>query len=607
LRRIELLGLGGLALALSISTASETAKGKDSNKKKAGQVSPVTYAPEPLPLPPPNPALRSLNPYLSDDVDVFIERVEATYETAMANYRAGKVEQAKEEFDRALSLLLQSGWPLQGDDRLTAEFDRLVENIHGVELTAIEHGDVLSQHRYEPPPVESLADLTFPTDPRIRQQVQQEIRSVRSDLPLVSNDLVDGVISYLQTHARGYVERVLRGLGTYGPMITETLSQEGLPQDLIYLAAGESAFNPYALSNKGAKGIWQFMVGTGSLYGLKKDRWVDEREDPVKATRAAARHLKDLHQTFGDWFLAMAAYDSGPMTVQRAVERTGYADYWQLRRLHVLPHETENYVPIFLATALIAKDPKAYGFEVAPDPTLATDHVIVKVPTDLRLVGQLIDRPVEELVRLNPSLQSWTTPSNQPEFTLNLPSGTKDRYDKAIAPIPPEQRLWWRAHNVEEGETLATIARKYRISASALALANQLQLNTPLTHSVKLVLPLAPGGDSSLARVRQQETRRAQHYRVQRGDTVELVADRFDVTPYQVRRWNGLRSSQLVAGRTLIVYTAAASRADSHTSRANPGRSAGRQTKRPLMGAAVAKKASAASPKAISARSPSAR
>jgi membrane-bound lytic murein transglycosylase D len=295
------------------------------------------------------------------------------------------------------------------------------------------------------------------------------------------------------------------------------------------------------------------------------------------------------------------------MTVQRAVERTGYADYWQLRRLHVLPHETENYVPIFLATALIAKDPKAYGFEVAPDPPLATDHVIVKVPTDLRLVGQLVDRPVEELVRLNASLQSWTTPSNQPEFTLNLPSGTKDRYDKAIAAIPPEQRLWWRAHNVEEGETLGTIARKYRISASVLALANQLQLNTPLTQGVKLVLPLAPGGDSSLARVRQQGTRRAQHYRVQRGDTVELVADRFEVTPYQVRRWNGLRSSQLVAGRTLIVYTAAASRADSHTPSANPGRSAGRRTKRSLTGSAVAKKASAASPKAISARSPSAR
>jgi membrane-bound lytic murein transglycosylase D len=527
----------------------------------------------------------------------------------MANYEAGKVEQAKEEFDRALSLLLQSGWDIQADDRLSAEFDRLVENIHGVELTAIEHGDVLSDHKYEPPPVESLADLTFPSDPRIKQQVQQEIQSVHSDLPLVSNDLVDGVISYLQAHGRGYIETVLKRLGTYGPMITETLSQEGLPQDLIYLAAGESAFNPFALSRKGAKGIWQFMIGTGSLYGLKKDLWVDEREDPVKATRAAARYLKDLHQTFGDWFLAMAAYDSGPMTVQRAVERTGYADFWELRRLHALPsHETENYVPIFLATALIAKDPKAYGFDVTPDPPLAIDPVIVKGPTDIRLVAQLIDRPVEELVRLNPSLQRWTTPTNTPEFALNLPAGTKDDYERTIAAIPPGQRAWWRAHKVEVGETLAIIARKYRVSPTALAQANQLQLNTSLTQGIKLVVPLAPAGDGSLARVREQGARRALHYRVQRGDTVELIADRFEVAPYQVRRWNGLRSSQLVVGRTLVVYAPAAGRADSHPRSAKPGASsAARPPKRPLKGSGVTTKASAASPKLISAGPPSAR
>jgi membrane-bound lytic murein transglycosylase D len=605
LRKIELLELWGLVFALAISTASEAAKGKESKQKKTVQASAATDAPEVLPLPPPNPALRSLTPVVFDAVDALIERVEATYETAMANYRAGKVEQAKEEFDRAISLIMQSGWEIRGDDRLSAELDRLVENIHGVELVAIEHGDVLSEHKYEPPPVESLADLTFPNDPRIKQQVQQEIQSVHSDLPLVSNDSVDSVISYLQNHARGYVETVLRRLGTYGPMISETLSQEGLPQDLIYLAAGESAFNPHALSIKGAKGIWQFMVGTGSLYGLKKDVWVDEREDPLKSTRAAARYLKDLHQTFGDWFLAMAAYDSGPMTVQRAVERTGYADFWELRRLHALPtHETENYVPIFLATALIAKDPKAYGFDVAPDAPLAIDQVAVKEATDLRLVAQLIDRPTEELVRLNPSLQRWTTPANQPEFALNLPLGTKDAYEKAIAAIPPGQRVWWRAHKVEEGETLATVARKYKLSATALALANQLQLNTSLTQGVKLVLPLAPAREWSPARVQQQGTRRALHYRVQRGDTLELVADRFDVTPYQVRRWNGLRSSRLVPGLTLIVYAPAAIRADSHPRNAKPGSSAQHQTKRSLKGTAITTKASEAS---INVKSPSAR
>jgi membrane-bound lytic murein transglycosylase D len=598
----------GLAFSLAAGTTAEAARGKDDKRKKNARAVATTVAPTPLPIPPPNPVLRLLNTQSLDVIDLLIERVDATYTTAMANYRAGKVDQAKDEFDRAVSLLLQSGWDIQGDERLSAEFDKLVENIHSVELTAIERGDSLSEHRYEAPPIESFAGLTFPTDPRIKQQVQQEIQSVRSDLPLVSNDLVDGVIGYLQNHARGYVGNVLKRTGTYGPMISEALRGQGLPEDLIYLAAGESALNPFALSHKGAKGIWQFMVGTGSLYGLKKDRWVDEREDPDKATRAAARHLKDLYQTFGDWFLAMAAYDSGPLTVQRAVERTGYADYWELRRLHALPRETENYVPIFLATALIAKDPKAYGFDVAPDPPLSVDPVTVNEPTDLRLVAQLIDRPVEELIRLNPSLQRWTTPANQPEFTLNLPQGTKDEYQKAIAAIPPERRVWWRAHKVEEGETLPAIARKYKISTAALAQANQLQPNAPLIQGVKLVLPLAPGGDWALARVRESAPRRALRYRVQRGDTLDLIADRFEVTPYQIRRWNGLKSSQVAPGRTLIVYAPAPSRPNSHPRRTQSRKPAQTQARRsPTSKATRATKASDLSPTPIGVKSPSGR
>ena len=319
--------------------------------------------------------------------------------------------------------LLESNLDVQGDDRLSAEFDKLVEDVYAAEAAALERGDTLSPHNYVPSPLESFSGLTFPVDPRIKRQAQQEIKAVRSDLPLVSNDYVDGVLTYFQNRGRGYITTALKRLGIYQPIISEALRKEGIPQDLIYLAAGESAFNPYALSRAGAKGIWQFMLGTGMLYGLKKDRWVDEREDPVRSTQAAARHLKDLYQMFGDWFLAMAAYDSGPLTVQRAIERTGYADYWTLRRLHALPTETENYVPIFLAIALIAKDPKAFGFDVQPDPPLSVDQVVVSTPTDLRLVAQLIDRPVEELTRLNPSLLRWTTPPNNPQFTLNLSPG----------------------------------------------------------------------------------------------------------------------------------------------------------------------------------------
>jgi len=266
--------------------------------------------------------------------------------------------------------------------------------------------------------------------------------------------------------------------------------------------------------------------------------------------------LKDLYQTFGDWFLVMAAYDSGPLTVQRAIERTGYADYWELRRLHALPTETENYVPIFLATALIAKDPKSYGFDMPPDPPLAFEQVRIDTPTDLRLVAQLIDHPVEELVRLNPSLQRWTTPGNDPGFVLNLPAGTKGSYEQNIAAIPSDKRIWWRAHRVVEGETLAGIAREFRVSPAALAQANQLTANTSLELGAHLVVPMGAGNDSALARVHEAAPTRLVTYRVRPGDTVDLIADRYNLTPYQIRRWNGLKSSKLMVGRTLHLYLA---------------------------------------------------
>jgi len=477
----------------------------------------------------------------------------------MADYRVGNLERAKEEFDQALALLLESKFDVQGDDRLNSEFDKLVENIYSAETAALERGDTLSPHNYEPPPIESFAGLTFPVDPKVKQRAQEELKFVRSDLPLVSNDYVDGVLTYFQNRGRGFMETILRRVGLYQPIVAETLRKEGLPQDLIYLAAAESAFNPFALSRAGAKGIWQLMLGRAIEYGLKRNRWVDQREDPVKSTQAAVRHLKDLYQTFGDWYLAMAAYNGGPATIQKAIEKTGYADFWMLRTLRALPVETENYVPIILATALIAKDPQAYGFQVQPDPPLVTDQVVISVPTDLRLIAQLIDRPVEELIKLNPSLLRWTTPGNDPQFIVNLPAGTKESFEQNIASIPLDKRVWWRAHKVEGGETLGSIAKRFRVSPVALAEVNQISRGASLEPGARLVLPLAPGKESSLARVRERGPRRALRYRVRPGDTLELIADRLDVTPYQIRRWNNLKTSQLVAGRTLRVYVGAGS------------------------------------------------
>jgi membrane-bound lytic murein transglycosylase D len=517
---------------------------------------------------------------------MLVTHAEVLYAAGMKEYQAGNLDNARQDFDRALSILLQSKFSVTSDARLSAEFDKLVENIHSLEVATLERGDALSDQKYEPAPIESFSDLTFSVDPRVKERVQEQLHSVHSDLPLVSNDYVDGVITYFQGRGRGFIEKVLSNAGLYQPMISEALRKEGLPQDLIYLAGAESTFNPFALSRAGAKGIWQLMLSRAREYGLKRDRWVDEREDPVRSTQAATEHLRDLFQEFGDWYLAMAAYNCGPVTVQKAIERTGYADYWDLLRLHALPRETENYVPIILATALIAKTPQAYGFDVHPLPPIATDQVAVTTPTDLRLVAQLIDRPVDDLIRLNPSLLRWTTPADDPHFLLNLPAGTAQTYNQAIASIPPDRRVWWRVHTVGDGETLASIAKKYRITKTALVRANQLDPDDPLTEGARLVLPLPEGRASSLVRYHTLG-RRLLRYRIRRGDTLDLIADRFDVTPYEIRRWNGLRSPRIIAGRTLRIYvhtgpgtSGARSSTRRKSSRSAAGRSAGAQPSR---------------------------
>jgi len=524
--------------------------GSCASKQRVAVKPPTSKVPPPqeVPIQTLQPAAQVAEAKRQDPVGVLISQVEAEYNQGMQAYRSGNLQEAKQKFDGALSMMLESKFDIQSSNRLDAEFEKLVENTYELEVATLENGDTLSQHEYEPAPIESFAGLTFPVDPRVRARVQQELQSVRSDLPLVSNDYVVGFLTYFQNHGQGFIGRVLQRVGIYQPMISAVLRKEGLPQDLIYLAAAESAFNPFAVSRDGARGIWQFMASRGQEYGLQINRWVDEREDPVKSTEAAAHHLKDLYQEFGDWYLAMAAYNCGPLNVQKAIEQTGYANFWKLRELHALPTETQNYVPIIIATALIAKDPRAYGFDVQPDRPLNPDPVVVTVPTNLRLVAELIDRPVKELVGLNPSLLSWMTPMNEAKYVLNLPAGTKKEYEKRIAEVPPAKRIWWRAYKVKEGETLSAIARKYRIRRTALALANHLEPGDDPEAGQHLILPLPPGREA-LSREGHEY-----RYRIRRGDTLGAIAARFHVSVSYLRRWNHLRGSEIIVGRILRLY-----------------------------------------------------
>ena len=276
-------------------------------------------------------------------------------------------------------------------------------------------------------------------------------------------------------------------------MISENPCRRGVPQDLIYLCQAESSFKPLALSNKKCKGMWQFDAWRGQYYGLRQNWWIDERSDPEKSTRAAARHLKDLYSQFGDWFLAMAAYNTGPGNVERAIERTGFADYWELVKRGTLHPDTVSYVPMILAMAIISKDPAKYGFEFTPEPTVSVDHVQIDSAIDLRLAAESLDIGLSELKDLNPHVRRLTTPRNDPEFTLYLPAGSKEKFLQEIASIPEEMRVTWRMHRVEDGETLSIIAKKYRTTPSAISQANNLAEGQRIQVDGKLIIPVTAG------------------------------------------------------------------------------------------------------------------
>jgi membrane-bound lytic murein transglycosylase D len=514
--------------------------------------------------PEPAPAEKSSTPQpaasiaqIPDPVTLLVDNAEKKYQVGLANYHSGKQEDAKQNFDDALNGLLTSNLDVRSDARLEKEFDRIVQGVNdlypggtSVETEQAEQAQE-PQQKSEPAPIDETNGLTPSADARTKAKAEADVRNTRSDLPLMMTDQVAGFIAYFSNHGRGIFERALARSGRYRDMMLPILKEEGVPQELIYLAQAESGFHPLAVSRVGARGIWQFMGSRARGYGLSHNMYVDDRQDPEKSTRAAARHLKDLYNQFGDWYLAMAAYNSGPGTVQAAVKRTGYADFWELYRRNVLPKETRNYVPIILAVTIMAKNPTQYGLQdVAMERRDDYDTVTINYPVDLRLVAECVSSTPSELQDLNPSLLRMTTP-REGKFELHLPAGTKDDFETAIAAIPPDMRLWWRYHVVKSGETLASLARTYHTTTKAISETNHLE-GRELNPEARLVIPVAPGKHPSSDTATY--ARRITRYHVRHGDTVESVADNFGISAQQLRRWNGIRGSSLAGRRVLALH-----------------------------------------------------
>jgi membrane-bound lytic murein transglycosylase D len=553
-------------LALSLAGCDPSQPAGAPSKQPVQATAPALTAPAPQAA----PAAPALPPPLTREeqrVRLLIQQVDQAYAFGEAAYRKGNLAEAKVEFDRAVDLMLTSGIDIKGDERLQEEFDRIVDGVNAMEMEALKQGDGFVP-KAEPSPAEVASDVTFEVDPKIVAKAKTQLATTKSDLPLVVNDYVAAYINFFANTQKGHntLLHSFQRAGRYKAMIQRVMAEEGVPQDLIYLAVAESGFQPRALNGRShAGGMWQFMPYGN--YGLARNAYVDERFDPEKSTRAYARYMKFIYDQLGDWYLSMAGYDWGAGNVQRAVQKTGYADFWELYKRNNLPAETKNYVPEILAAIIIANHPTQYGFDdVALDPPVLTDTVTINYSVDLHLVSDVVGAPIDEVMALNPSVLRMTTPPDAP-FDLHLPAGTATLFAQRIEAIPAAKRNAWRYHRVAAEDTLASVAREYRVSEAELAAANQLRSSDSLQRVEALAIPLAPVAAPSARMVL---------YTARRGDTLVTIADRFGVSLNQLRRWNNIAGIKVEPGRRLHVAEPANARraARGHRSGSSDGKGA---------------------------------
>ncbi len=502
-------------------------------------------------------------------VQALIDKSEASYKSGVANYNANRLDAARQDFDFAVDTMLSSGMDLKNDPQLSEEFDQLLSAINSLELIALKQGNGFSP-TLEEAPADAADEVTFAPDPVLIKKVTAELATTQSDFPLVINDYVAGWINAFTNKPALHAHLVasLRRAGKYQAMISRVLREEGVPQDLIYQAVTESGFQPQVVNAKaGAGGMWQFLPNGN--YGLVRNGYFDERFDPEKSTIAYARYMKLLYAQTGDWYLAMAAYDWGLGRVQHLVAKTGYADYWELYRRGGLPAETKAYIPSVIAAIIMARNPTQYGLtDLVPDAPVLSDTVTTDYAIDMRLVADITNSTVGEIVALNPALLRLSTPRDI-AYDLHIPPGTKSVYLDRINNIPEDNRGSWRFHVVKEGETLDQIALSLHAHAAEVASYNEITAAKPIEAGDELIVPVAASSSAMLGQ---------QRYTLHRADTLVTVADRFGVTVEQLRAWNHLTSSRVEPGRSLYVAEPIRLAPATRASRGRRGHKASRPT-----------------------------
>ncbi len=436
--------------------------------------------------------------------DALVQRADQAFQRGKRLYQANETANARIEFDHAIDWMLEASEQNPSDRRdYEKRLEEMVDSIHRFDLVGLGASATVEQAEFEKAPLEDILKMTFPVDPKLKDRVREQVAATVSQLPLMVTDPVLGYIHFFEGRGRKTLEAGIGRAGRYRPMVQRILDEEGVPQELIHLAQAESGFIPRAVSRKAAGGMWQFLAWRGQQYGLAQTRYTDDRMDPEKATRAAAHHLHDLYNEFGDWYLAIAAYNCGPGVVERAVERTGYADFWELRNRGVLPVETTNYVPIILAMTIMEKNAAEYGLSgIALNPPLEYDTVEITAPTNLALVADLTEAPVSELLALNPAVLKNIAPEG---YGVHVPKGAGNQLMATLQLIPPEHRIAWRIHRVASGETLASIGKQYGMTAGAIMSANKLD-KADAMEGDRLIIPAglraeAPPKHAAVAKV----------------------------------------------------------------------------------------------------------
>ena len=372
-------------------------------------------------------------------------------------------------------------------------------------------------------------------------------------IPLVRNKQVDQFIKYFQTKGKRQFEIWLGRLDVYGPMISQILDECNLPPELIYLAMIESGLNPKAYSKAAANGMWQFIYSTGKMYGLERNWYVDERRDPEKATRAACAYLTDLYDEFDNWYLALAAYNAGEGRIRRGTRLHQTTDFWQL---HSLPRETRNYMPYFLAATIIAKSPEKFGFSVKEKKrsALAYDTVIIEKSADLTVLASSAETSFKSLQLLNPELRQSATPTST--YALKIPKGKNDIFMKNYNALPETERFapQFISHKVKNGESLWTIAKKYRVSVHDLAAVNKLKNRSMIRIGQKLTIPV-PGMNLASMPASAMKGHNKIHYKVKRGDTLGHIAEDYGTRASKIRIWNSIKYGQhIYPGQKLTLW-----------------------------------------------------